>query len=744
MSDVLSEYKSKAYLWKVSTTELPATHVKKVAVSEDEIAIAIKIPYPLLKIWRENITGMVCNYQYIDFLNASTIGAWFKVRKGDRIEGRLERESGSVATKYRQTKGRKKEQLNHKYLTLCIYNNELVSFDELEEELDCTRNELLEWRNKYNDLEAEKQKLLTEMSIALERKDKEIQEHETKRDELMNYIESIENKSGLTCQYKKIGQVKAKQRSRKLKALKDRGECALWFAKSFGLDLTCIKFKDQTSDKNYTFNYDNPSAPSTSESIAEGLEEENESESISDSNVEKILFLLDKFFVSDEFYHELTIAYDDMPRSYLIKQLKSNLNAMCHIESVPGKHPGAQCSFKELLGQHIKDYIASNPQHDPTNDKIRVKVSMDGARMSRTTNFLIASFSLLESDAASSKGNRTIALINGPEDYETVKESLSKSLDEINELLDAKLIEIDGVEYKLDIFLGGDYKILLIIMGLSAASSDYACLWCKIFKHDRFDMSKDRDFYISSPNARTLKELIDTFTQPNTESNYCVCRPPLIKIELDHVILDELHLMLRVTDRMTDNLIREVMERDMKSDFNKKRGEEKGIYLKRLISKINQLGITFNVWEKKNADGRGSGRYDWTSLLGADKKKLLNGLPDQLHSNDILLPETKDTVIDIWRDFYSLYKYITDDNEDSSASATLVHDKAKEWIILFCSLGGVRQGYEKARVTPYMHTMPYHIPNFISDHGPLKVFTGQGVEKNNDDAKKVYFNKSNK
>ena len=43
-----------------------------------------------------------------------------------------------------------------------------------------------------------------------------------------------------------------------------------------------------------------------------------------------------------------------------------------------------------------------------------------------------------------------------------------------------------------------------------------------------------------------------------------------------------------------------------------------------------------------------------------------------------------------------------------------------------------------------MHCIPYHIPKFVSDHGSLKMFTGQGVEKNNDDAKKLYLQKSNK
>ena len=37
-----------------------------------------------------------------------------------------------------------------------------------------------------------------------------------------------------------------------------------------------------------------------------------------------------------------------MPRSYLIKQLRSDLNKVTHIESVPGIYPGAQYNFEEL------------------------------------------------------------------------------------------------------------------------------------------------------------------------------------------------------------------------------------------------------------------------------------------------------------------------------------------------------------------------------------------------------------
>jgi hypothetical protein len=53
------------------------------------------------------------------------------------------------------------------------------------------------------------------------------------------------------------------------------------------------------------------------------------------------------------------------------------------------------------------------------------------------------------------------------------------------------------------------------------------------------------------------------------------------------------------------------------------------------------------VWEKPNADGRGSGVYDFTSLMGTDKKILLEKLPSKLHT--VTSPETSATVIKIWQ-----------------------------------------------------------------------------------------------
>ena len=47
-------------------------------------------------------------------------------------------------------------------------------------------------------------------------------------------------------------------------------------------------------------------------------------------------------------------------------------------------------------------------------------------------------------------------------------------------------------------------------------------------------------------------------------------------------------------------------------------------------------------------------------------------------------------------------------------------------------------------ITPYLHTLLYHVPYFLSKYGSLCRFTGQGVEKTNDVVKRIHQCKSNK
>ena len=85
-------------------------------------------------------------------------------------------------------------------------------------------------------------------------------------------------------------------------------------------------------------------------------------------------------------------------------------------------------------------------------------------------------------------------------------------------------------------------------------------------------------------------------------------------------------------------------------------------------------------------------------------------LPAHLEQNDILYPETRQTVVQLWSDFHELYNIISD--YDTKAEQYLeIEQKGKKFIDLFCSLAEKRMNYDKTRVTPYMHTIPYHVPH---------------------------------
>ena len=56
----------------------------------------------------------------------------------------------------------------------------------------------------------------------------------------------------------------------------------------------------------------------------------------------------------------MTDGGEGLPRSYLVKQCKKNLNDLCHIERTPGKNEGAQLDLLSELKSTIAKQV-SNP-----------------------------------------------------------------------------------------------------------------------------------------------------------------------------------------------------------------------------------------------------------------------------------------------------------------------------------------------------------------------------------------------
>lgn len=95
-------------------------------------------------------------------------------------------------------------------------------------------------------------------------------------------------------------------------------------------------------------------------------------------------------------------------------------------------------------------------------------------------------------------------------------------------------------------------------------------------------MSKDLSHY-----NEELKRTLQKTKEWSSSSNKFPWQ--LFTINLEQIVLDELHFILRVTDKRTENFITEVMEKGRKQDNNKAQSKEKDAKLSILIQTINEL-----------------------------------------------------------------------------------------------------------------------------------------------------------
>ena len=112
--------------------------------------------------------------------------------------------------------------------------------------------------------------------------------------------------------------------------------------------------------------------------------------------------------------------------------------------------------------------------------------------------------------------------------------------------------------------------------------------------------------------ARTLETLKKCSSQG--KSTLRSVHQPLLNIPIDHVVIDELHLLLRVFDVLLRNLLFMAIRLDQHQSTDQ--------HLKALIGVIRSCGVTFDIWHETSGKKNNSD-YVWTSLTGRDRKKVL-------------------------------------------------------------------------------------------------------------------------
>ena len=79
-------------------------------------------------------------------------------------------------------------------------------------------------------------------------------------------------------------------------------------------------------------------------------------------------------------------------------------------------------------------------------------------------------------------------MVNGAEKYEMWKVCMSDVIAQLNTLINAGRMKLlDESEVCIEFYVGGDYKFLLCVGGLNAASAGFACIYCYTHSTHRWE-----------------------------------------------------------------------------------------------------------------------------------------------------------------------------------------------------------------------------------------------------------------
>ena len=98
------------------------------------------------------------------------------------------------------------------------------------------------------------------------------------------------------------------------------------------------------------------------------------------------------------------------------------------------------------------------------NLTVRIKVSGDGTTIGKRLHVVNFTYTILdERDLAHSyKGNHSLAIFCAPENYDSLKSALE---DIVNEVASLEFITVGEKQYKVEYYMGGDWKFLATVTG---------------------------------------------------------------------------------------------------------------------------------------------------------------------------------------------------------------------------------------------------------------------------------------
>jgi hypothetical protein len=428
--------------------------------------------------------------------------------------------------------------------------------------------------------------------------------------------------------------------------------------------------------------------------------------------VKKFLFAKDSTYLSHKNYEKLlAITEIEAPTLYRLLKYKKELDSKCKIVQV------GNCFFfdvRKIILMVLFNFLDKNSNF---NDLFKLKISCDSTNVGRVTKLTNITFTIINDKAncMAAKGNFTLAILYGKDDYKNLKEPFEHLMNILNEL---KEFSYKEKTYNIKYFLGGDWVAMANLLGLKMANGKYPCLWCTKHK-DEFGklnakfLSRNKKLQCE---CLLKKKEVDKLGYQNES---CVG-----DIENYDCVIDTLHLFLRISDFLVEELLRilgagEGYSRDkfeiLRTSVTDKNDLKEKAFpcLETLIMFLqNECKISVQLTQEKIIAG----------LRGPEKKRLFEMIEKiglkTIFTNQNLKVKNIDKIEKLWKDFYGIYKYITSQNEPDYIT---VKKETFEWFLL------LKSTFAQERITPYIHSFVDHVWEFIMIHKNIHLFNQEGT-----------------
>jgi hypothetical protein len=330
-------------------------------------------------------------------------------------------------------------------------------------------------------------------------------------------------------------------------------------------------------------------------------------------------------------------------------------------------------------------------------------------------------------------------------------------------LKELKQLQLDGIkigEQQLGIQfkLGGDLFFIAHMMGINNANSKHPCPWCSFNAKKTIEINKE--WPISRSHEESKKKLLIPPTKKKKKNDASVTdtqtlgykyEPIIDFISYDNVVVDVLHLLLRVSEKIFVSLIKKinVLEGNIDSADFKNRP-----ILKHFFDVLSNFCKVYKPFTIVNVPGKekeikmrslnGNETLRIFETLSKDGMELSNFFSDESEDNEFVtkFPNFKIEDFDnenyVWLHFYQLFSTIKGYNEKPEIEKiNELRKKLKDWLEHFLILS-------PGSIPPYVHIFVYHVPEMIERHLNLNFYNQQGLEKIGDFIKSYYFRSTNR